>query len=104
MIDGPKSDAEWRAEQDAETIAEAKLIMSDKTRFANAQAAAEKRAKELKERAAKMDSVAGSKSLRPDGISNKDEGGGSVSKGHARIRSTTLPADIPLTILRKPSK
>lgn len=104
MIDGPKSDAEWRAEQDAETIAEAKLIMSDKTRFANAQAAAEKRAKELKERAAKMDSVAGSKSLRPNGEVGDNSGSGSSLKGRVAVRSTTLPVDIPLTILRKSSR
>ena len=104
MMDGPKSDAEWRAEQDAETIAEAKLIMSDKNRFANAQAAAEKRAKELKERAAKMDSVAGSKTLRPDGAGDRNGSGGTSSKGRVAIRSTTLPADIPLTILKKAPK
>lgn len=63
MIDQPKSDAEWRAEQDADTIAEAKIILADKERLKRAQAAAERKAKELHERANKMDSVAGSKTL-----------------------------------------
>lgn len=54
-------DTNWEAEQDARTLAEAKLISADSGRLASAEQAATKLAEEKKEEAAAMNSVASDK-------------------------------------------
>ena len=52
---------DWRAESDAETLAQAEEIKSDKIRFAKAQTAAAKMVAERKERVDMLSKVAGGK-------------------------------------------
>lgn len=68
----PKTEAEWQAEDDARTLAQAEVIKQDKARLEKAQSAAEKIAAEERERAKAMAKVAGKKSSKPsEGIKQK---------------------------------
>jgi len=55
----PKSDAEWEAECDARTLAEAEKIRGDEGRLGRAQEAAERLAKEAQEHADNLAHVVG---------------------------------------------
>lgn len=57
----PKSEAEWRAEGDAETLANAGAIRVDKARFRKAQKAAAKLAAEQQAKATTLKNVARSR-------------------------------------------
>jgi len=68
MIDDvykPKSDKEWQAENDANTLARANLITSDAERLSAAQDAAAQMAEKEKEEAAAMTKVAKGQKTRP---------------------------------------
>jgi len=58
-IASPKTDAEWRAEQDAQTLAEANVILSDDKRLKAAKKAATKLAKNAADNLAGLLKVAG---------------------------------------------
>lgn len=58
MPHGLEEDRNWEAEQDARTLAEAKLIKVDPGRLGSAEQAATKLAEEKKDEAKAMDSVA----------------------------------------------
>ncbi|MGA2937294.1 MAG: hypothetical protein ABSF52_09380 [Syntrophobacteraceae bacterium] len=53
-IEGPKTDKEWQAHDDAHTLARAKEVMADEKRLKAATEAAEKIAKNLAEEAERM--------------------------------------------------
>ena len=59
MIDEPKSDAEWQAHCDANTLAGAEEIKADPTRMKAAQTQAIKMAEDKEEEAKAMEKVAG---------------------------------------------
>ncbi len=68
MIDDvyqPKSDKEWQAENDANTLARANLITQDASRLSAAQDAAAKMAEKEKQEAAAMTKVAKGQKTRP---------------------------------------
>ena len=58
MVDQPVTEAEWQAQADANTLAEAEVIKGDEARLKKAQEAAKKIADEQRERAAAMSKVA----------------------------------------------
>ena len=55
---GPKNEQEWRAESDANTLAEAKVIAQDAARLSAARSAAERLAEEQRAKANAMQKVA----------------------------------------------
>ncbi len=57
MPHSPKTDAEWEAESDARTLSEAEIIGNDQPRMASAKIAADRLAKEERERAAALEKV-----------------------------------------------
>lgn len=59
MIDEPKTDKEWQAQYDAQTLAQAEEIKADETRLAAAQAQAKKMVENKREEAKAMAKVAG---------------------------------------------
>ena len=59
MIDEPKTDKEWQARMDAETLVTAEQIKADKARLAAAQREADKMVEAKREEAAAMSRVAG---------------------------------------------
>jgi hypothetical protein len=59
-----KSEKDWKAENDANTIAEAEAIKADKERLAGAKKAAAKMAKEQRARADGLTKLAGRRSGR----------------------------------------
>jgi membrane protein involved in colicin uptake len=69
-----KTEAEWQAEDDARSLAQAEEIKADKARLDKAQSAAKRMADEEAERAKAMRKVAGRKKSQPSG------GGGSKRK------------------------
>jgi len=76
----PVSDKEWRARDDADTLARAEEIKADKTRLDTAQAAATKMAEDKAEEAAAMRKVAdkgyppGSKNRAGDASQERSDG------------------------------
>lgn len=62
----PLTDEEWRARDDARTLAEAELIKSDSERMNVAQEAALKMADENKEEKEAMEGIAQGKSMFPN--------------------------------------
>ena len=88
----PRTEAEWQAEYDAETLARAEVIKNDVGRFDKAQIAAGKIAEREKEEAAAMTKVAGRK--RPSGSGSGSGGtkqksqrnsGGRVAGGNHNV-------------------
>ena len=61
----PKSEADWKAESDAHTLAEAEVIKTDKSRNSAAKKAAKKIATDQNARAAAMNQVAAGKTSKP---------------------------------------
>jgi hypothetical protein len=59
-----KSESEWRAEADANTLAEYQEIMNDKARMSRAIKVAKRKAEDLTKRANAMNSVAKTRSSR----------------------------------------
>ncbi len=66
MTDEPKSDAEWQAHCDANTLAGAEEIKADPTRMKAAQAQAVKMAEDKEEEAKAMEKVAGKATGSPN--------------------------------------
>lgn len=85
MLDEPKSEREWRARMDAETLAQAEKIKADKARHEEAQAQAKQMAEEKAEEKKAMDKVAGPKKRAnsPAGTS------GPSRQGNARRQPTS---------------
>lgn len=65
MLDEPKTDREWQARMDAETLAQAEKIKADKARLDAAQAEATKMAEDKQDEAAAMKKIAGAKGKGP---------------------------------------
>lgn len=65
MLEEPKTDKEWQARMDAETLAQAEKIKADKTRLDAAQAEATKMAADKREEATAMSKIAGGKGKGP---------------------------------------
>lgn len=70
----PKTEHEWRAESDANTLAEAKVIAQDTARLKAAQTAAARLADEQKAKAAAMQKVADNPKAAANPTSNYGRG------------------------------
>ena len=68
----PKTEKEWQARYDAETLARAEVIKQDKSRLEAAQKAASEMAEDERKEANALSKVAGKKSRKsPDGVKQK---------------------------------
>lgn len=91
----PKTDKEWQAHDDAQTLARAEVIKNDKSRLASAQTAAAQIAKREREEANAMQKVAGPKRKADSSaavnrqpskkVSSRRVGGGLVPKDKGGI-------------------
>jgi hypothetical protein len=81
----PRSEKEWEAQYDAETLARAEVIKSDQARFDSAKVAAGKIAEREREEARAMQKVAGKKSASsgstPHRKESKDKKSGGTGSG-----------------------
>lgn len=66
MIEEPKTDKEWQARMDADTLVQAEQIKADKARLAAAQREAKRLVEAKREEAAAMSKVAGQASGTSD--------------------------------------
>ncbi len=79
-----KTEAEWQAEYDAETLARAEVIKNDDARLDRAQIAAGRIAEKEREEANAMSKVAGSKRKPPSsgGKRTSGTGAGTINNSH----------------------
>lgn len=102
MYDSPVTaeDKRWRAESDADTLAEAQQIADNPDRMAAAKAAADRMANERAERAQNMRKVAGKKAgAKPytEKGAAKEPGRGPTGTGSGSPKGM---ADVPLNFLK----
>lgn len=73
-LDNPKSEKDWRAEEDARTLARAEAIKADNTRLSNARVAAEKMLESEREDVRLLSKVSGRRTAGGNNSRQRENG------------------------------